>query len=107
MIANCEKEEKDGEMYRTLTTGDGAKLYEKLDSIDSNIMMFTYSILESPLPIANYSSTVSVSEDANGGSSISWMSSFDASGVTDDEAKELLQGIYRAGLDELKVLLDK
>ncbi len=107
VIAKCEKEEKDGQVFRTLTTGDGAELYEKLDSIDSDKMMYTYSILEGPLPIANYRSTIAVSEDANGGSSISWVSSFDASGVTDDEAKELLQGIYRAGLDELKILLDK
>ena len=105
VIAKCEESEKDGEKHRTLTTGDGGVLLEKLDSMDEGNMSFTYSILEGPLPIENYQSTISVEKNSADKATVSWTSTFDAAGVTDDEARTLLEGIYRAGLDELGVQL--
>jgi len=107
VIAKCEESMIDDEKYRTLTTGDGGVLLEKLDSMDDSNMSFTYSILEGPLPIANYKSTMSVKEIADKQTIVSWTSTFDAVGVSDDEASELLVGIYRAGLDELNNMLGK
>ena len=107
VIAKCEQSEKDGEKHRTLTTGDGGVLFEKLDSMDDDNMSFTYSIVEGPLPIANYQSTISVIENSGSKATVSWTSTFDAAGVTDEEARTLLEGIYRAGLDELGDKLKK
>jgi len=107
VIAKCEESEKDGEKHRTLTTGDGGVLLEKLDSMNDDAKSFTYSILEGPLPIANYQSTISVEEKSGSTATVSWTSTFDAAGVTDDEARTLLQGIYRSGLDELGDKLGK
>jgi hypothetical protein len=40
------------------------------------------------------------------GSQVEWSGQFEASEVSDSEAVELVEGIYRAGLDNLKKLLD-
>lgn len=104
VIAGCEQFEQDGKTMRTLTTGDGGELLEELVEMDDAGRSMTYSIIESPLPIANYTSTIAVSE-ASEGATITWSSTFDAAGASDEEALELMTGIYRAGLDSLMAQL--
>ena len=58
---------------------------------------YGYTILESPLPVANYASTISVAAKGSG-STITWVGTFDAKGAPDDKAKEVIAGIYDAGL---------
>ncbi|MFO1435876.1 MAG: SRPBCC family protein [Gammaproteobacteria bacterium] len=84
---------------RTLTLGDGATITEKLVAIDS--ASYTYSIEASPLPVEHYVSTLSVKADDNGGSIVKWSSTFDAKGAPDDKAKDVIAGIYVAGLGRL------
>lgn len=104
VIAECQQMAQDGKTMRTLTTGDGGELLEELNEMDEAGMSFTYSIIESPLPVADYVSTVVVAENGEG-ATVTWSSSFNAAGVSDDEALEVMTGIYRAGLDELKAQL--
>lgn len=101
VIAACEAFDDGGKTMRTLTTGDGGELLEELTATDEDAMSFSYTIIESPLPIADYASTMAVTENGDG-ATITWSSSYSANGVSDDEALELMTGIYRAGLDELK-----
>lgn len=101
VIAECEQFDQDGKTMRRLVTGDGGELLEELNEMDEGAMSFTYSIIESPLPIADYVSTMTVSEGGDG-ATISWSSTYNAAGVSDEEALEIMTGIYRAGLDELK-----
>lgn len=98
-IADCAMSEMDGKQIRTLTTGDGAKFVEALVSYDDAAMSYTYTILESPLPVENYESTLSVKADDDGGAAVLWTSTFDAKGVTDEEAKAIVEGIYAAGIE--------
>ena len=100
VIASCEPSEDGDKTMRTLTTGDGGVLLEELQAKDEEAMSFTYAIVESPLPIADYVSTMEVAENGDG-ATITWSSTFASNGVSDDEAFELMTGIYRAGLDEL------
>jgi carbon monoxide dehydrogenase subunit G len=104
VIAECEAYEEGGKTMRKLTTGDGGVLIEELTARDDDAMSFSYVIIESPLPIADYASTVQVGENGDG-ATITWSSTYNADGVSDDEAFELMTGIYRAGLDELKAQL--
>jgi len=101
VIATCDAFDDNGKTMRTLTTGDGGELLEELTATDESALSFSYIIVESPLPIADYASTMAVSEHGDG-ATITWSSSFSANGVSDDEARDLMTGIYRAGLDELK-----
>ncbi|MGI9504063.1 MAG: SRPBCC family protein [Geminicoccaceae bacterium] len=101
VIAACEASDDGGKIMRTLTTGDGGELLEELTAKDEDAMSFSYTIVESPLPIADYASTLAVTENGDG-ATITWSSSYSANGVSDDEALEIMTGIYRAGLDTLK-----
>ena len=86
---------------RLLTLGNGATITEKQVSRNDADRSYTYAITKSPLPVADYISTISVSPAADGKSTVTWRSSFDANGVTDDEAVNAIAGIYDAGLNNL------
>jgi Polyketide cyclase / dehydrase and lipid transport len=97
-IAKCEKNKEGGATYRTLTTKDGGKIKEKLlKKTDSS---YTYEIVESPLPVQNYKATISVAADGDQ-TKVEWKGTFDAKGASDEEAKKVIDGIYKAGLDNL------
>lgn len=86
---------------RLLTLGDGATIDEELTGFDADGMQLSYKILEGPLPVSDYASTISVSASGDGGARVVWSSTFDASGASDEEAVEVITGIYVAGLDAL------
>ena len=87
---------------RVLTTRDGAKFIEELVSYDAVAHSFQYRILESPLPISGYVSTIEV-KDAKEGSRIIWSSTFSVNpGASDEEIRKTIAAVYRAGLDSLK-----
>ncbi|MBH0238143.1 SRPBCC family protein [Methylobrevis albus] len=100
-VAKCTLSEKDGATFRTLDLNGGGSILEKLESWSDAEHKYTYSIVESPLPVANYVSTLSTKADDDGGAGIRWTGTFDAKGATDDEAKAAIEGIYAAGLDGL------
>lgn len=86
---------------RLLTLGNGATITEKLVSNNNASRTYTYAITESPLPVADYVSTITVSEAEGGKATVIWSSSFDANGASDEEAENTISGIYDAGLNNL------
>jgi hypothetical protein len=54
----------------------------------------------SPLPVANYTSTIGVAADG-AGSVMTWVGKYDAKGASDAEAKKVIDGIYDSGLKSL------
>ena len=99
-IAKCEEGEADGKKTRTLTTGDGAVIEETL--LDSGETSYSYRIDESPLPVENYQATFEIEEDDNEAEArITWSANFDPKG-DEAEAKKVIDGIFKAGLDEIK-----
>ncbi len=103
-VEKCEMSEADGAKLRTLSLKGGGTIVEKLEAWDDAKHSYTYSIVESPLPVANYTSTLSTKADDDGGAGIKWTGSFEAAGASDDEAKGVIEGIYKAGID---VILEK
>jgi hypothetical protein len=98
VIADCDDWDEDDVTYRTLTTTDGAVIKEQLtEETDGS---YSYVILESPLPVANYHATLSVTAGGDG-TVIDWWASFDAVGVSDAEAEGLIGGIFQGGLDQI------
>ncbi|WP_181700158.1 SRPBCC family protein [Chthonobacter albigriseus] len=100
-VEKCELSEKDGAKLRTLSLKGGGTIIEKLEEWNDAEHKYTYSIIESPLPVANYTSTLSVKADDDGGAGIRWVGTFDAKGATDEEAKTVIEGIYKAGIDSI------
>jgi hypothetical protein len=92
---------------RVLTTQDGAQFTEELVAFDSAARSYQYRIIESPAPVADYVSTIQVRE-TRAGSVIVWSSSFNVKdGASEVDAKKLISGVYRAGLDNLDSVLEK
>lgn len=99
---------------RTVTIKDGAKIIEELVSHRDSTRSLTYRIVESPLPVSDYVSKLSVKagKGGKGGSHVEWSSTFrrkdekPADGADDAGAKKAISGIYTSGLDALKKQLE-
>jgi len=100
---------------RKLTIKDGPSFTERLLSYDKAHHSYHYMIVESPLPITNYSSTISVRPAPSGMTEVTWSGSFKRKNTSDDppEAEsdagtiKLVTGVYRDGLDNLKKMLEQ
>ena len=87
---------------RVLAAKDGAKFNEELLMHDDAARAYQYRIIDSPLPISGYVSTIEVKESKLG-SRVVWSSNFTVNpGVSDEAMKKTIAGVYRAGLDSLK-----
>jgi hypothetical protein len=95
--------EEDGTV-RKITLVDGTTILEKLEYHSDEARECRYSIVESPLPVADYRATLKVSAQGEG-SQVEWSGEFEPSGVSADEVVGLVHRIYQAGLDNLKLLL--
>jgi hypothetical protein len=85
---------------RTLSLRGGGTIVEKLEKRDDAAHSYTYSIVEGPLPVTNYTSTISVAA-AGTGSTITWSGKYDAKGASDADAKKTMDGVYQGGIDQL------
>ncbi|MCJ2141027.1 SRPBCC family protein [Methylobacterium sp. E-066] len=102
-IEKCVLSDKDGLKVRTLSLKGGGTLKEEQVSRDDKVMSYTYTILEGPLPVADYKSTLAVAPEG-AGSKVTWSGTFNAKGAPDTVALDAIQGIYDSGL---KALADK
>jgi Polyketide cyclase / dehydrase and lipid transport len=99
---------------RKLTVKDGPVIVEKLTAYDEAGHSYKYVIVESPLPITHYSSTVTVRPGKSGMTEVIWSGSWKRKNPADDppEAEsdagtiKLVKGVYRGGLDNLKKMLE-
>ena len=82
---------------RTLALKGGGTIVEEQVERDEAGMSYTYRIIESPLPVANYESTIAVGHE--GGTTIVWTGKFDAKGAPDADAIGVIEGIYQGGLE--------
>lgn len=108
---------RDGQIgaVRALTLKDGPTFTEELVAVNEQSMAFTYVIVESPLPVDRYMSTMSVKPDGNGGSIVTWVGQFSrknprpnpSEGESDAGAVGLITGAYQGGLQNLKKLMEQ
>lgn len=102
-VANCEESTEGDAKVRVLTLKNGGKIKEKLLDVKPNF--YRYEILESPLPVKNYQAQFALTPDDDDEDEINfaWSAVFDAAdGKSDKEAKEVITGIFKAGLDNIK-----
>ncbi|MDJ0949013.1 MAG: SRPBCC family protein [Alphaproteobacteria bacterium] len=99
---SSEEKEEGGATIRETTIPGGAKLVERLEQIDEQERACTYSIVSGPLPVANYTATISVrAEDANN-CTVDWSSEFEPAGVGEDRAVAIVREIYETGFENLR-----
>ena len=103
-VAKCE-EGKDGDAEtRTLTLKDGGVIKEKL--LNRTDLSYRYAITESPLPVKNYEAQFSITPDDDDEDEINivWAATYDAEGKPDKDARGVIDGIFKAGLDNIKAM---
>ena len=99
---------------RLLTLGDGGTIHEKLLGFDARHHRFRYEIVESVLPVSGYASTLSVKAAGKDRSKVTWSGTFKrkdtgahpAADANDATATKTVAGIYQAGLDNLKKIIE-
>jgi len=97
VVEKCVLSESGGKPHRTLSLKGGGTLLEEQTARDDKGMSYTYAILEGPLPVADYTSTIQVTP-AGKGSTVTWTGRFKAKGAPDDKAEAAIAGVYEAGL---------
>lgn len=103
-IARCEESKEGDTPFRTLTLKDGAKIKEKL--LEQKANLYRYEIVESPLPVKNYTAQFAMTPDDDDEDEINfaWSATFDANGKPDKEARGVIDGIFKDGLDNIRKL---
>ena len=88
---------------RRLTVKDGPSFDEELTAFDDSGMSLSYRIIgTNELPIENYKSTISVVRTGRNSSAVIWVGSYTAKAGNDGgEMIKFIEGVYRAGLDNL------
>lgn len=96
---------------RVLTLKEGGgKINEVLTSFDAESKTMKYEITESVLPVRDYGATIKVESAGDGKSVVTWRAMFKrkdpanpgAPGQDDAAAKEVVTGILKSGLENLK-----
>ena len=102
-IADCKESKEGDDTFRVLTLKDnGGTIKEKLTGSDDT--SYSYEIVESPLPVKNYSAKLWVEPDDRDPARtvIHWDATFDANGKSDEEATKVVSDIFMAGLKSIK-----
>ena len=89
---------------RNFTLRDGGNLREQLLALSDVDHVCTYSILVSPLPVANYVATLQLRRVTEGDRTFAeWSAAFDPSPVEAEKAGvETITGVFQAGFNALK-----
>lgn len=99
---------------RLLTLKGGGTIKEKLLRFDAAGRSFKYAILEGVLPVSDYTSTLVVKSLGKRKSSVTWSGRFKRKNVGDNPADnendktavDTMDGVYQAGLDNLKKIVE-
>jgi mxaD protein len=99
---------------RSLTIKDGPTFTEELLAFNDKHHSYKYRIIESPLPINNYESTISLKAGKDGTTEVTWSGHFMRKNPSDNppEAEsdagvtKLIQGVYQGGLGNLKKMFE-
>ena len=69
-------------------------------------LSYRYAITESPLPVKNYEAQFSITPDDDDEDEINivWAATYDAEGKPDKDARGVIDGIFKAGLDNIKAM---
>ena len=96
-IVACALTGRDGGVHRKLKLDNGAEVLEKLIAADPGGLNYTYSIVEAPLPIENYTATLAITRGSP--AILTWSGKF----TSDDPSMEaVFSGLYESGLDAIK-----
>jgi carbon monoxide dehydrogenase subunit G len=87
---------------RKVTLGS-VVVVERLESLDDAAHTTSYSIVEGPLPAADYLATIRLESAGEAATRVEWTSTFEPTGgSSDEEVSEMIAGVYRSGIKGLQ-----
>lgn len=102
-VEKCEESKEGDDSFRTLTLKGGGAIKEKLLASDAG--SYRYEIIESPLPVTNYTALLAVAPEGDDLDEVklTWSATYDpAEGKEAKEARDTIDGIFQAGIDSIK-----
>jgi mxaD protein len=101
-------------VVRVLTLKGGGTIKEKLLAFDPKSRSFKYAIVESVLPVSDYTATLVVKPAGKNKSAVTWTGHFKRKNVGDNPpdsendkaAVDTINGVYKGGLDNLKKIAE-
>ena len=107
-VEKSEESKAGGATVRKLSLRGGGTIVERLERRDDKGRSYSYSIVESPLPVSGYKSEIKVRPGKDASScSVEWSSEFQPTGVPESEAVKAVRGIYEAGFQNLRKMYGK
>jgi len=89
---------------RTITLPGGAALQERLEAFDDRGRKLQYAIVSGPIPVSNYLATIEVKDEGKA-CRIDWSSHFAPKGISDEQARAMIEGVYKGGIAGVKKAL--
>jgi hypothetical protein len=103
--------ESEGEgvgMIRTIRTPPLPTVRERLEAIDEAGRAIHYTVIDgNPMPVRGYRATMKVVDLGSGRSRLEWSSTWEADGVSEEQALAAVQGLYTGVLGVMKANLEK
>jgi len=106
--AGIEKVEVSGSgigAVRTITVPGGVTLQERLEAFDDRGRRLQYAIVGGPIPVTGYLATIEVKDEGSKACRIDWSSHFEPKGISDDQARGMIEGVYKGGIAGVKKTL--
>jgi hypothetical protein len=105
VVTSEELADKGGVTVRRLTLSDGGVIVARLEQHDDKARTYSYSVVETSLPVAGYDVSLHVREADDGHScTLTWISEFEPAATSDSEAVKVIRGLYEVGFDNLRKL---
>lgn len=101
----AEASEADGDgvgAVRTLALAGGASARERLEAFDDAARSYTYSVIDSTLPMTGYQATISVQEEGPDRSTLAWSSTFEPVGIAEADMVKQIEDSYLGGVESLR-----
>jgi hypothetical protein len=106
MVQDLEVEGEGIGAIRTISLPGNAQLQEQLKAHSDDQRSFSYAIIgKSPLPVDDYLATFKLFEVGDHACRIEWSSTFEPAGISDEDAKPMIEGIYTSGIAALRTTL--
>ena len=89
---------------RTISVPGGVKLQERLEAFDDHGRKLQYAIVGGPIPVTSYLATIAVHDEGQA-CRIDWSSQFEPQGISEAQARGMIEGVYRGGIAGVKKAL--
>ncbi len=106
LVVACHVEGAGVGARRTLTGADGSMIVERLEALEQDSRRLSYRLL-SDTPFRDCLTTVSVHDLEPGQSQVAWSATFEADGIPESEAGELMAGAVTANCLAVKRFLER